>query len=641
MNDNDSIVQEKLAYFHQRSQYVVFNRQGQVQDSCHTLFEIPLSGSLYDRVPFLEAMQETFHQLPVGEDISFLCIRTNLIGREGYFNLHIKRRTDDRWMWFIYDLTEFYSYLQPWQQERNDQAIAGEYLRIQQKAAALEKELLQYRNEELHRIEQMKTAFFSQVSHEMRTPLNSIVGLAHLLSQQATPAMQAPSQALEATAHHLANIINDVLDWSKLENNTIEIDTAPFLVEPTVRNVVEAFRPTCQEKGVNLTLTIASEVPECLIGDATRLSQILYNLLGNATKFTHQGAITVSINLAEGKPKGELVHLRFSVADTGIGMTRQEQQRIANPYVQANAKIHQEYGGTGLGLSIVKKIIERVDGTWNISSRPQQGTTVTIELPLSVGKMPDVKPEPSSPSFHHIHKVLVAEDDLINQKVVRRLLLQWGLHPTVVDDGKQALEHLRRGGYDLLILDYQMPKMDGAEVLTAMQNEQLATPTIVLSGNASSHMLPFCADDLFHLLTKPVLPHLLQEKITFLDGQVGRPLVNLNYLRQISDNQLALMIDLVNTFAQQAPLAVNKIKRAWHNNNRSQLHRAIHKAKPGFQYVGAATIERLLDQLEAESELPNREEYERMVQQLEEKTAQAILQLQQEVHQWQEEQKNS
>ncbi|MEO0332252.1 MAG: ATP-binding protein, partial [Bacteroidota bacterium] len=479
---NDPIVQEKLAYFHYRSQYVVFDDQGRVLNSCHTLFPAPTSGSLYEQIPFMEAMQDTFLQLSTGEDMTFLCIKTNLMGREGYYNLYIKRQSANELKWFIYDLTEFYSYLQPWQQERNDQAIAGEYLRIQQKAATLEKQLLKYRNEELRRMEQMKTAFFSQVSHEMRTPLNSVVGLAHLLSQQATPATKASTKALEATARHLATIINDVLDWSKLENDAVELDPAPFLVKSLIQNTTEAFRPTCQEKGVSLSVSIASNVPSCLVGDATRLAQILYNLLGNATKFTYQGEVTVSAEMTEPASTEKRSYFRLTVKDTGIGMTREEQKKIATPYVQANAKIHQKYGGTGLGLSIVKKLINQMEGTWDMVSHPGQGTSVIIDLQLVTGKMPEIEFEETTPTFHHIRTVLVAEDDTINQKVVSQLLLQWGLHPTVVVDGQQALEHIRKDGYDLLILDYQMPVMDGEAVLKAMQQEKLAIPVIVLSG---------------------------------------------------------------------------------------------------------------------------------------------------------------
>jgi len=598
---NDLLVREKLAYFHQRSQYVVFTVEGRVKESCQTLFEIPAAASVYQSIPFMEAMQEAFTQLPVGNDVSFLCINTSLLNRKGYYNFYIKRESEETFKWFVYDLTEFYSYLQPWQQERNEQAIAGEYLRLQQRAAALEKELLQYQHEELQRIEQMKTAFFSQVSHEMRTPLHSIVGLAHLLAEQAAPSMSNSVQALKTTAQHLTTIVNDVLDWAKLENSTIEIRPAPFQIRTLVQSVAEAFRYGCQEKGIELLVHLSNSVPEYLIGDATRLAQILYNVLGNAVKFTEQGEIKLSVD-ATSVADASVAQLRFSVSDTGIGMTEEEQKRIINPYTQANEQIHQHYGGTGLGLSIVQKLVERFEGTWTIASQPRQGTTVTIDLSLPLGEAPKEEAEHQPSAFQSIQRVLVAEDDTINQKVITQLLTQWGLHPTVVDNGTQALQRLQTQAYDLLILDYQMPEVDGVKVLEILQQERRLVPTIVVSGNAHQIVLPSSTEETTLTLSKPILPTTLLEKMLTLDRQISSSSINLKYLRQITGNQPELIIELMDTFVQQAPLAIAKVRQAWQNKDLEQLQRAAHKAKPGFQYVGATEIEYLLSQLEDYSE---------------------------------------
>lgn len=634
---SNSLVQEKLAYFHHRSQYVVFNNEGYVKDSCQTLFEIPSAVSIYEHITFMEAMQDPFTQLSPGEDINFLCINTTLMGREGYYNFYIKRQSKNVLKWFIYDLTEFYSYLQPWQQERNDQAIASEHLRLQQRAARLEKQLLQYQNEELQRIEQMKTAFFFQVSHEMRTPLNSIVGLSHLLAKEASPSQIDSVRALTATAQHLATIVDDVLDWAKLENDTIEIHPASFLIKPLVQNVVEAFRPECQKKGVSLLVYLNDAVPDCLVGDATRLSQILYNLLGNAVKFTSRGEIRLLVeNQDETTPSKEddinqeVAHLRFSISDTGIGMTEEEKKRITNPYVQANDQIHRNYGGTGLGLSIVQKLIERLNGSWNITSQPEKGTTVAIDLLLPVGDKQDIQLASGLPNFSYIQTILVAEDDLINQKVISQLLTQWGLEPTVVENGRLALEQLRTSTFDLLILDYQMPEIDGAEVLRIMQKEQLVVPTIVLSGNAHAIALPENAEQTILILNKPILPPVLQENIKQLDCPTSFYIIDLHYLRQITNNQTELLIDLMDTFVQQAPLAVKKIRQAWEDNNTALLNRTVHKAKPSFQYIGAAKAEQLLVQLDNCAEEPEQmDSCGSVIQQLEKLTQQTIAQLKQ------------
>ncbi len=540
-----------------------------------------------------------------------------------YFIFFINRVSEEILKWFIYDLTEFYSYLQPWQQERNEQAIAGEYLRLQQRAAALEKELLRYQNEELQRIEQMKSDFFTQVSHEMRTPLHSIVGLAHLLTEQAGPSVNTSVQALKTTAQHLTTIVNDVLDWAKLENSTIEIRPAPFQIRTLVQSVAEAFHFGCKEKGVNLLVQISNLVPDWLVGDATRLAQVLYNVLGNAVKFTEQGEIKLLVDTTLDATQS-VAQLRFSVSDTGIGMTKAEQKRIANPYIQANEQIHQYYGGTGLGLSIVQKLVERFDGTWAIASQPQQGTTVTINLALPLGEAPENETDSQQPAFQSIQKVLVAEDDAINQKVVTQLLTQWGLHDIVAENGTQALHQLRTKAYDLLILDYQMPEVDGAEVLKTLHQEQRLVPTIVVSGNVHQVALPSSIEGVILTLSKPILPQTLLEKMLLLDRDISSS-INLEYLKQITGNQLDLMIDLIDTFEQQAPLAIEKIRQAWQKNDSQQLNRAVHKAKPGFQYIGATKVEHLLSQLEDYYEQSERTQPDKsIIDQLEELTQEAI-----------------
>ena len=293
----------KLDYYDQKSQYVLMNDAGKLLDTCHTLFQIPdHCASLFENIPFLESLQDLLAALQPDEELPFSCIQTTLLDREGYYDF-VFRRHEGNILWLIYDFTEHYEVLIPTQQERNNQAIEGEFMRIKQKATELEKQLLEYKNEELHRIQEVKTTFFSQVSHEMRTPINSIVGLVSLLAEKGNQSKQEYIEALQATSQHLATIVNDVLDLAKLESGRITLETIVFNLQSTVKNVIDSFLYITQEKGIKLSYAIDSQLPEYVKGDPTRLAQVLYNLVGNAVKFTHEGSIRLVVDCQKKKTR--------------------------------------------------------------------------------------------------------------------------------------------------------------------------------------------------------------------------------------------------------------------------------------------------------------------------------------------------
>ena len=300
-----SFNESKLAYYDQKSQYVLMNEAGELLDTCHTLFRIAdrAGAALFDTIPLLESLRELIIALRPDEELPFRCIQTTLLDRKGYFDF-IFRRHEENILWLIYDFTEHYEVLIPTQQERNNQAIEGEFMRIKQRATELEKQLLEYKNEELHRIQEVKTDFFSQVSHEMRTPINSIVGLVSLLTDPGSAMKQEHVEALRATSQHLATIVNDVLDLAKLESGQITLETITFHLRHTVKHVVDSFRYVAQEKGIRLSYTVDDSLPTHLIGDPTRLAQVLYNLIGNAVKFTHQGSVRLLVDGKKKRPAG-------------------------------------------------------------------------------------------------------------------------------------------------------------------------------------------------------------------------------------------------------------------------------------------------------------------------------------------------
>lgn len=295
--------------------------------------------------------------------------------------------------------------------------------------------------------------------------------------------------------------------------------------------------------------------------------------------------------------------------------------------MQANDSVHRLYGGTGLGLGIVQKIIELQQGTIRIESQPGQGTTVTCSLTLaeSTSAPATLSSSPASapPTFRRIRRVLVGEDDLMSQRVLEQLLLRWGLEPTVVADGVRVVREVQQRSYDLLIIDYHMPGLDGAAVIRALP-KTLSLPVIMLSGtSAPAESLSAIHPAVF--LKKPVDPDVLREQMARLD-QLERPLtVSLDYLREITNHDPILMADLIDTFIRQVPREIAKMKVAWQRQDWSALYLTVHKSKPNFNYVGVASVQGMLDRFERDVQAQtNQSSYSERIRRLEEFVARTI-----------------
>ena len=330
-----------------------------------------------------------------------------------YFDFEFKCHTHDRILWIISDFGQHYQSLLPLQQERNEQAIKSEILELQQKNLSLEKKLLEYKNSELERIQHAKTTFYAQVSHEMRTPLQNIIGLVNILFHQAIPQQTEYIEALKTTAQHLTSVVNDVLELSGVESGKLTLESVPFHLYDTVNNTINAFRHICKEKKLTLSMDIDPGLPVWLLGDATRLAQVLYNLVGNAVKFTEKGYVNVQIRQIA--KREQAVKIDFAVEDSGIGISAEQLENVFLPYMQGDEHIKSQYGGSGLGLSIVKQIIEMQKGVITIESEVQHGSKVSFQLTFPWIDEPDVT-KTEGITFQHIKKVLIGEDDAMQRK---------------------------------------------------------------------------------------------------------------------------------------------------------------------------------------------------------------------------------
>ncbi len=337
-----------------------------------------------------------------------------------------------------------------------------------------------------------KSELLATLSHELRTPLNGVMGGAQLLEMTELTNEQAEYlQMIRSSASNELALVNDLLDLAGLEAAGVNLVEEPFSVPDSVNLAVTLHRAVLEERGLVLTVELADSLQQRVKGDPRRLTQVIANLLGNAVKFTNQGEIRIQGD-AEPDQSGRL-RLRLSICDTGIGIAPQDQERIFEPFVQADMSNTRQYGGTGLGLSISRKLAQRMGGALLVSSAPGQGSCFTLEIPLQPVEsetMPSAAAQGSLlPSWDGPHlKVVVAEDNETNLKTAAGLLTRLGLTPLCAGDGKQAVAYWLAGGVDLILMDIQMPVMDGHEALRFIRQREQGNddhlPVIAVTAHA-------------------------------------------------------------------------------------------------------------------------------------------------------------
>ena len=371
---------------------------------------------------------------------------------------------------------------------------------------------------------ELKNGFIANLSHEMRTPISGVIGLTEMvLDSQLTSDQRENLEAVKTSAESLLVLLNDILDFSKVEAGKLDIDTSPFSLRRTLRGVLKLLYVRSAGKAVDLSLSVAEEIPDCLEGDAGRLRQILTNLVGNAIKFTERGSVTIAVD-TETRAADQVI-ARFSITDTGIGIPPDKLALIFEPFRQADDSISRKYGGTGLGLSISSRLVELMGGSLEVSSQPGRGSTFSFTLPLRVDRPAGCGVlNESTPQFDTCAsdiaglKVLLAEDHLVNQKIAVRLLEKQGCSVTAVATGVEALQAVANDHFDLVLMDVQMPEMDGLA----------ATASIRAAEQGGSEHLPIVA----------ITAHALQgDRTRFLasgmDGYISKPIRSLELLEAI------------------------------------------------------------------------------------------------------------
>lgn len=376
---------------------------------------------------------------------------------------------------------------------------------------------------ELEKSTQAKSEFLATMSHEIRTPMNAIMGMTHLLQKDDPRKEQIEAlNILDFSGKTLLTLIDDVLDFSKIEAGRLEFENTEFELNKLIGTITESFRVMANNKNIGLKNHLENDIQNVLVGDSARLTQILNNLLSNALKFTEKGKIELSI-----KKLGDLdtkVMLEFSVSDTGIGIPKDRLSTIFDSFTQASDNTKRLYGGTGLGLTISKQLTELQGGKLWVDSEEGEGSTFYVQMTFGKGKGDSIlnRGEVVTPAQQKRLKgkrILLAEDNVVNQKVMRRFLERWGVDMMIVGDGKEAVEAIQKEHFDVVLMDLQMPEMDGYQATSAIRGltdpNKRNIPIIALTAAALKEVKEkVFACGMNDFVTKPFNPIELQQKLS-------------------------------------------------------------------------------------------------------------------------------
>jgi len=449
-----------------------------------------------------------------------------------------------------------------------------------------------------------KQQFLSNMSHEIRTPMNAIIGFTKVLLKTNMSAKQKEYlEAIKLSGDALIVLINDILDLAKVDAGKMTFEQIPFKMERSIAAILHLFQTKIQEKNLKLEKEYDNRIPEALLGDPVRLNQIILNLVSNAVKFTTKGNITVSVKLLDEDEKE--ASIEFAVTDTGIGIPESKIEKIFENFQQATSGTSRLYGGTGLGLAIVKQLVEAQSGTIQVSSKENEGSTFSFVLKFQkTNTETEFESEPIEPDLNITGiKVLVAEDIALNQLLMRTLLEDFGFECDIADNGKIATDKIQAQKYDVVLMDLQMPVMNGFEATGFIRNELKSDiPIIALTADVTTVDLTKCKKvGMNDYIAKPVDEKLLYRKIVgivkktpkvtevVLDVQPGHiktKCTNLDYLNKRTKSNPSLMTEMISLYLVQIPLLVMSMKKGFKEKDWNTLHTAVHKMIPSFSIMG-------------------------------------------------------
>lgn len=481
---------------------------------------------------------------------------------------------------------------------------------------------LQSAKEVAERATQAKSRFLANMSHEIRTPISAILGFAQVLKQQQLPGeSQEYLNYITSSGEILLKLIGDVLDLTKIEEGKFELQDEHFHLREVMRSSLHPYQFRAQEKGLQFELLFDEALPEYAVGDANKISQILINLIGNALKFTRQGGIQVRFTAENTGGAGRKALLRVLVKDTGVGIAADKKEQIFQSFTQSDASINRQFGGSGLGLAIVKELVERMGGVLGVESSDAgqggaTGSTFWFTIPLGIGERPVSLPDEGQPPqltyFGDGVRILLVEDNEINRRLAMVMLRNAGCLVTTAGNGQEAIDRLQTGTFALILMDIQMPVMDGYEATRRIREKMgLTVPVVGLSANVYKEEIEQCYQaGMNDYLGKPYSEKSLREKLTrwislpadppapAQTGSLPEKLTDLTFLHDLFNGDPLPIRETVTEFIDQQQAMIGQMEEAVAGPDYKQLAALSHNMRSSIVAVGLEAIREPLLALE-------------------------------------------
>lgn len=576
-------------------QFIFLDENLYIKESCNSLFDTTeyTQKPISELFPFLNFL----YNYDWEEDIFLPHIDvslTNLLEDSSLLDFSFFREksfVDFTIVCVIRDVSKVSLRTMEMQQIARTQMLENEYLLLQNKNIQLENTLLQAKNKELQTSRELKNLFFSKISHELRSPVNGILGLSQIMVEENCSANELNKyvEAIYTAAKHLRTILDDILDLSKLESGKIEFQKRSFKLHKVIEHLQINFTQIIEKKQLYFQTHIDTKIPQILIGDDVRLNQIFYNLISNAIKFTpEKGKITFEATLIQKDEQNCL--LQFRVSDTGEGMSEDEQSRIFNPFEQVGSLSYQELGGTGLGLSVVKQLVEMQKGNIQVYSKKDEGSTFVVELPFEIEKVNSTIGQEENLNFVGL-TALVVDDSKISQVYAEKLLQSWGFIVEATETGNTALKMLQKKYYDLLLTDINIPDISGDALADLLEEQKPHSEKItIIFATGSSDIRQFK----YPILSKPFEPKELWNLLEQTIPKEKTTLYGMEYLLKITEGKTDFVEDMIGSFLQACPEDMKRVEVCIEDKNAEELYKAVHKLKPMAVLMDSGVLTRVL-----------------------------------------------